>query len=92
MRPQAAVEEQQYDVPSSSQVNLTRRQQQVLRLLAMGLTVDEIGAELGITPRTARAHTDALREKLTVQRQRQIPMAYRRLTGLDPLMLPFDGA
>ena len=66
-------------------VHFTERQYQVLRLLAMGHTADEIGAAIGISTRTARAHIDVLRSKLGVARQRQIPMAYRVLTGRDPL-------
>ena len=41
--------------------------------------------ELGISPRTAKAHCDTLRLKLGVPRRRQIPLAYRILTGEDPL-------
>jgi DNA-binding NarL/FixJ family response regulator len=40
---------------------------------------------LGISPRTAKAHADALRQKLGVARRRQIPVAYRAKTGRDPL-------
>jgi DNA-binding CsgD family transcriptional regulator len=65
-------------------VELSRRQKQVLSLLAEGQTDDEIGLRLGISPRTARAHVDALRRKLSVARRREIPSAYRRLTGEDP--------
>lgn len=65
-------------------VELSRRQKQVLRLLAEGLTDEQIGLRLGISPRTARAHVDALKHKLGVARRREIPSAYHRLTGLDP--------
>jgi DNA-binding CsgD family transcriptional regulator len=67
-------------------MTLTPRQKEVLRLVAMGHTAEEIGSALGISARTARAHTDALRSKLGVSRRRQIPMAYRRVTGKDPLL------
>jgi DNA-binding NarL/FixJ family response regulator len=66
-------------------VSLTARQRDVLKSLAMGFTCEEIAVELGITARTVRAHSDALRAKLGVARKRQIPMAYRALTGDDPL-------
>ena len=46
---------------------------------------EEVGARLGISPRTAKAHSDVLRHKLGVKRRRQIPIAYRLLTGEDPL-------
>jgi len=67
-------------------IKLTARQTQVLCLIAMGQTYEEVGLALGISPRTARAHADVLRSKLGVARQREIPMAYRRLTGHDPLV------
>jgi DNA-binding CsgD family transcriptional regulator len=65
-------------------VELSHRQKQVLSLLADGLTDDEIGLRLGISPRTARAHVEALKHKLGVTRRREIPSAFHRLTGMDP--------
>src|SRR3712207_2789734 len=64
---------------------LTERQRQVVHLIAAGCSNDEVGARLGISPRTAKAHCDVLRQKLGVARRRQIPVAYRLLTGQDPL-------
>jgi DNA-binding CsgD family transcriptional regulator len=64
---------------------ITERQRQVVELIAAGLSNDEVGRRLGISPRTAKAHSDALRHKLGVPRRRQIPLAYRALTGDDPL-------
>jgi ATP/maltotriose-dependent transcriptional regulator MalT len=64
---------------------ITTRQRQVVELIAAGCSNEEIGARLGISARTAKAHADALRQKLGVPRRRQIPMAYRTLTGDDPL-------
>lgn len=64
---------------------ITRRQRQVVELIAAGCSNDEVGAKLGISPRTAKAHSDILRQKLGVTRRRQIPAAYRTLTGEDPL-------
>jgi DNA-binding CsgD family transcriptional regulator len=64
---------------------LTERQLQVVGLIAFGCSNEEIGRRLGISPRTAKAHCDALRQKLGVPRRRQIPAAFRRLTGQDPL-------
>ena len=64
---------------------ITERQREVVGLIAQGLSNDEISQELGISPRTAKAHCDVLRQKLGVQRRRQIPVAYRLLTGDDPL-------
>jgi ATP/maltotriose-dependent transcriptional regulator MalT len=64
---------------------ITDRQRQVVELIAAGCSNAEIGLRLGISPRTAKAHTDALRQKLGVARRRQIPVAYRAKTGRDPL-------
>jgi ATP/maltotriose-dependent transcriptional regulator MalT len=64
---------------------ITRRQRQVVALIAAGCSNDEVGVRLGISPRTAKAHSDTLRQKLGVSRRRQIPLAYRALTGEDPL-------
>ncbi len=66
-------------------VAITERQREVVVLIAAGCSNDEVGARLGISPRTAKAHCDALRQKLGVARRRQIPVAYRSLTGDDPL-------
>ena len=66
-------------------IGLTDRQRQVVALIAAGCSNDEVGARLGISPRTAKAHSDVLRQKLGVPRRRQIPAAYRALTGDDPL-------
>ena len=64
---------------------ITERQRQVVELIAAGYSNEEVGRRLGISPRTAKAHADALRRKLGVARRRQIPAAYRALTGDDPL-------
>ena len=66
-------------------MKITERQRAVVELIAAGLSNDEVGERLGISPRTAKAHCDVLRQKLGVSRRRQIPIAYRLLTGLDPL-------
>ena len=64
---------------------ITERQREVVLLLAAGCSNEEVGERLGISPRTAKAHCDVLRQKLGVRRRRQIPIAYRLLTGEDPL-------
>jgi DNA-binding CsgD family transcriptional regulator len=65
--------------------SITERQRQVIQLIAEGRSNEEVGRLLGISPRTAKAHCDTLRLKLGVPRRRQIPLAYRILTGDDPL-------
>ena len=64
---------------------ITARQREVIALIAAGCSNEEVGARLGISPRTAKAHCDVLRQKLGVTRRRQIPIAFRLLTGEDPL-------
>jgi len=73
-------------------IGLTERQRQVVALIAAGCSNEEVGARLGISPRTAKAHCDVLRQKLGVPRRRQIPAAYRALTGNDPLAQSLDAA
>jgi ATP/maltotriose-dependent transcriptional regulator MalT len=66
-------------------LTLTQRQRQVVELIALGCSNEEVGERLGISARTAKAHCDVLRQKLGVPRRRQIPAAFRTLTGEDPL-------
>jgi ATP/maltotriose-dependent transcriptional regulator MalT len=70
---------------SDTRFPLTQRQRQVVELIALGCSNEEVGERLGISARTAKAHCDVLRQKLGVPRRRQIPAAYRTLTGEDPL-------
>ncbi len=74
-------------VLSERGLKITSRQREVVELIAAGLSNNEVGARLGISPRTAKAHSDVLRQKLGVSRRRQIPIAYRMLTGEDPLSM-----
>ena len=67
------------------EASLTSRQREVVALIAAGCSNNEVGERLGISPRTAKAHSDTLRSKLGVSRRRQIPVAFRVLTGEDPL-------
>ena len=70
---------------SGADFKLTERQLQVIVLIALGCSNEEVGERLGISARTAKAHCDVLRQKLGVPRRRQIPAAFRTLTGEDPL-------
>jgi len=63
----------------------TTRQRQVIQLIAEGCSNVEIAERLGVSPRTAKAHSDILRSKLRVSRRRQIPLAFREATGENPL-------
>ena len=71
---------------------ITDRQREVIELIAQGLSNEELSVALGISPRTAKSHCDVLRQKLGVRRRRQIPLAYRLLTGEDPLARSLDAA
>ena len=73
----------------SIDADITDRQREIVALIAAGCSNDEVGARLGISPRTAKAHCDVLRQKLGVKRRRQIPIAFRILTGEDPLSAGF---
>ena len=75
-----------------AQNGLTERQLQIVELIAQGCSNEEVGTKLGISPRTAKAHSDALRQKLGVPRRRHIPAAFRALTGEDPLALAHEPA
>jgi DNA-binding CsgD family transcriptional regulator len=61
----------------------TKRQGEVAMLIAAGCSDEEMGRTLGISPRTARAHADVLRQKLGVPRRRMIPLAFHEVTGRD---------
>jgi DNA-binding NarL/FixJ family response regulator len=65
-------------------IRLSRRQCQVMSLLAEGMTDEKIGENLGISARTARAHVEALKQKLGVTRRREVPGVFHRITGADP--------
>ena len=69
----------------AKRTKFTERQRQVVELIAAGCSNEEIGRRLAVSPRTAKAHSDALRRKLGVSKRRQIPAAYYLMTGDDPL-------
>ena len=69
---------------SVQEERFTLRQRQVVHVIARGCSNLEIADRLGISPRTAKAHSDTLRVKLRVTRRRHIPSAYREMTGEDP--------
>jgi DNA-binding CsgD family transcriptional regulator len=52
---------------------ITQRQREVVALIAAGCSNEEVAQRLEISARTAKAHSDALRQKLGVPRRRQIP-------------------
>jgi DNA-binding CsgD family transcriptional regulator len=58
-----------FDVPQvfDAGPHLSPRQQEVLELMARGLTNNEIGEELGVTERTVKAYAQELYDKLGVR-------------------------
>jgi DNA-binding NarL/FixJ family response regulator len=57
---------------SSRRPMLTRREQDVLRLLAQGHTDKEIGRTLGLSPRTVQTHLTRIREKTGARRRAEL--------------------
>lgn len=60
---------------------LTRRQEDVLRLLAIGRSAEDIAASLSISPNTVRTHLQNIMVKLNVSRRLEA-VAFARRTGL----------
>jgi len=56
---------------SGDNFNLTRRELQVLQLLAMGVSNAEISHRLIIRPTTTKRHVEAIFEKLAVDNRTQ---------------------
>ena len=56
---------------------LTPRQVQIVRMIDQGMTYEEMGEALGVSPSTVKAHTNTLRYKLNVKKKRHIPQALR---------------
>jgi DNA-binding NarL/FixJ family response regulator len=61
---------------------LTKRQVQVLRLVAQGMTYKEIGKTLSISERTVRYHMSEMLHRLHLQNRNQI-LTYAARLGLD---------
>lgn len=54
-------------VALSREGRLTRREREVLRLIGQGATGKDIAQQLGISPKTAQAHRENLKQKLNVR-------------------------
>jgi len=66
-------------VPSGSDWGLTRREDEVLGLLASGLRQEEIATRLVVSPRTVGAHIqNVLRKMGATSRTQAVALAYRR--------------
>ncbi|MBI2218757.1 MAG: response regulator transcription factor [Candidatus Rokubacteria bacterium] len=72
------------DAPLDVYDTLTPREREVLRLAAEGYTSTEIGARLGISPRTAETHRANLLRKLGLHTQTDL-VRYAVKRGIVPL-------
>ncbi len=64
--------------------HLSPRQQQVLELMAEGMTNNEIGEELGVTERTVKAYAQELYDKLGVRNRAGAVAEAAKLGLLEP--------
>lgn len=60
------------------------REQELVFLIAAGMTENQCAEAMGISPSTVKGTADQIRFKLGVQNRRQIPMAFWQATGIDP--------
>ncbi|MGV9928519.1 protein kinase domain-containing protein [Nocardia rhamnosiphila] len=68
-----ALEQQSRDMaPEHSEVPLTKREREVMNLIAEGMTNKAIAARLAISPRTARGHVENILTKLGFNSRAQI--------------------
>lgn len=67
---------QQIKQPASEMEKLTKRELEILTLLAKGYLYKEIGDQLGITLSTVRAHLHTIYEKLHVQSRTQAVLKF----------------
>ncbi|MGH7951325.1 MAG: response regulator transcription factor [Limisphaerales bacterium] len=67
---------QQIKKPQSEMEKLTKREQEILALLAKGFLYKEIADQLGVTLSTVRAHLHAVYEKLHVQSRTEAVVKY----------------
>jgi two-component system nitrate/nitrite response regulator NarL len=65
-------------LPAVAREKLTRRESDVLRMLAQGLTQDEIAGRLEISPKTVSTHIEHVLQKLGVHSRAQaVALAFR---------------
>ena len=67
---------QQIKMPQSDMEKLTKREQEILALLAKGYLYKEIADQLGISLSTVRAHLHTVYEKLHVQSRTEAVVKY----------------
>jgi DNA-binding NarL/FixJ family response regulator len=65
------------------ELDLTDRQREVVGLIEQGLSNNEIANELGISTRTVKAHTDAIRVRHQIGKRRLIVPELRKAGVID---------
>lgn len=81
--PRFAAETLPAPAPAIAPLALTPREHQVLELLAEGLSNKEIGAQLGVSPHTAKFHVTALLDKLGAETRTEAVVLAARSGLLD---------
>ena len=67
---------------AEKEARLTKRQTEVLRLVAAGLTYKEVGSQLALRERTVRYHMAEIMERLHLEHRSQV-IAYAGRVGLE---------
>ena len=70
---------EKFEPPVRLPRKLTARQQEILQLLAKGFYYKEIGAALGISPFTVRAHLHTVYRKLEVKSRARAVVKFQEL-------------
>lgn len=70
------------------QFGITRREHEVLMLLVRGLTDNEIGRELGVSPRTVQSHNTSLARKLDAESRVAVIRIAHRAGIMSAIELP----
>ena len=70
---------EKFETPMRPIRKLTARQQEILQLLAKGFYYKEIGAALGISPFTVRAHLHTVYRKLEVKSRARAVVKFQEL-------------
>lgn len=79
--PQDASDEEEGASHEKSLDNLSKRESQVLELVAQGMTNPQIGGQLGISPKTVARHRERIMDKLNLHSSTEL-VKYAIRTGL----------
>jgi two-component system NarL family response regulator len=81
--PTTAARQERESSESQAATGLTERQREVLTLVAQGLAYKEVGARLGLSPRTVKYHMAEIMNQLHLENRAQV-LAYAGRMGLTP--------